>query len=173
MSVSNFDNFPKKSQSKIKSGLDFFGSNRDHIPVSFEKYTFVSKSLIFSLIYFIFTILFLIISAIIGVMIGYFLKQYDMIESVLRWQLWQKILFFGGFLFLIANFCLFEAESIVKTIIKERDREKSDDLRTFLKIRPKSWQKVFYSMLLIGFAVIIGYIAVINYINWNYNQFWE
>jgi hypothetical protein len=168
------DDLPKSQKTTFKDNLDLFGKQRTNLPINFSRYSFVTKSLIFSLIYFVFTLLFIIVSGILGLMISYFLFQYNLVEKVLSWQLWQKVAFFGGCLFLVANFCLFEAEALVKHLIKERNQDDNkDDLRKYLKIHPNNWQKIFYSILLIAFSLLIGYLYVINYISWSYTQFWE
>lgn len=163
----------KLEQSKVKNNLNLFGGV-DSESVNFNKYSFVTSALLISLIYFIFTFLFILITGIIGIMISYFLQRYNLINRVIDFQLWQKILIFGGIVFFVANFCIFEAEAIVAKLIKSKGQsEKNNDLRSVLKIRPKNWQKIFYSIILTSFSLLIGYLFVINYISWNYNQFWN
>jgi hypothetical protein len=166
------DDLKPIEKTTLKEKLDLFGAQRSQSQLNFSRYSFVTKSLVFALIYFIFTLLFIVVSGAIGAMVSYFLFQYNLIEKIVAWQLWQKILLFGGCLFLVANFCLFEAEAIVKHLIKERDEGNKDDLRKYLKIHPNKWQKIFYSIVLILFSLLIGYLFVINYISWNYTQFW-
>ena len=166
-------NDQKLDTNKIKNNLNLFGGF-DAESVNFKKYSFATSSLLVSLIYFVFTFLFMFIAGIIGIMISYFFQRYNLIGKILDFQLWQKILLFGGIVFLIANFCLFEAEAIVAKLIHSKEQNtKSNDLRSMLKIRPKDWQKIFYSFILITFSLFIGYFFVINYISWNFNQYWN
>lgn len=163
----------KLDTNKIKNNLNLFGGI-DSESVNFKKYSFVTSSLLISLIYFVFTFLFMIIAGVIGIMISYFLQRYNLIGRILDFQLWQKILLFGGIVFLIANFCLFEAEAIVAKLINSKEQTtKNNDLRSILKIRPKNWQKIFYSLILIAFSLLIGYFFIINYISWNFSQYWN
>jgi hypothetical protein len=168
---SKITNSPRSS---IKEKFDLFSASNGSHTVSFEKYSFVTKSLIIASICCVFTFLFIIVAGIIGIMVSYFLSRYNLIEKVLTWQLWQKIVFFGGFLFFIANFCLFEAEAIVNKVIQQNQKPtQNDELKNILKIRPKNWQKIIYGILLLGISILIGYLFIINYINWSYNQFWN
>ena len=163
----------KLDTNKFKNNLNLFGSAGND-SVNFKKYSFVTSTLLVSLIYFIFTILFILVAGTIGIMISYFLQRYNLIGRSIDLALWQKIGVFGIIVFLIANFCLFEAETIVAKLIYSKAKpEKNNDLRSILKIRPKNWQKIFYSIIITVFSLLIGYFFVINYISWNYNQFWN
>jgi hypothetical protein len=168
----NIDN--KKSNSdKSKNNLNLFGAI-DSESVNFKRYSFVTSSLILSAIYFVFTILFILIAGVVGIMISYFLQKYNLTSQILNFVLWQKVAALGVVVFLIANFCLFEAEAFVaKLIYKSENKSAKDDLKSILKVRPRNWQKIFYSIVLFIISLLIGYLFIINYINWNYNQFWN
>lgn len=158
---------------KVKKNLDLFGTV-DSESVNFKRYSFVTSSLILSTIYLVFTFLFIIMIGVIGVMISYFLQRYNLTTRVLGFDLWQRITMLGVVVFLVANFCLFEAEAfIAKLIYKSHKQNKNDDLKSILKVRPKKWQKIFYSIILLFVSLLIGYLFIINYVNWNYNQFWN
>jgi hypothetical protein len=158
---------------KIRSNLNLFGGV-DSESVNFKRYSFVTSTLILSAIYFIFTFLFIVIAGVTGIMVSYFLQRYNLTSQVVNLALWQRIAMLGFVVFLIANFCLFEAEAFVaKIIYKSEKQSKNNDLKSILKLRPKKWQRIFYSIILLVISLIIGYLFVINYINWNYNQFWN
>jgi hypothetical protein len=166
-----------KENSKSYNFQSHSNSKNNKSSLNFDKYSFVTKSLVFSVIYFVFILLFITISGIIGLMLSFFLQKYNLTSGILKWQLWHKIFFFGGFLFLTSNFCLFEAESIVEKIIFRNkinnDNDNDKDLKSILKIRPNRWQKIFYAVFLFGFTTLIAYLFLVNYISWNYTQFWE
>jgi hypothetical protein len=160
----------KTSTNNDSLGLEGVGNSM----VNFQKYSFLTSSLIVALIYFIFTIIFILVAGTIGAMVSYFLQRYNLINWVVNLALWQKVTIFGVITFLTANFCLFEAEAIVAKLIKTKSNDsKTTDLRSLLKIRPRNWQKVFYSIALFILTTVIGYFFIVNYISWNFNQFWS
>jgi H+/Cl- antiporter ClcA len=163
----------KLEVNKTKNNLNLFGGS-DSESVNFKRYSFVTTTLILSVIYFIFTLLFIVIAGIIGIMVAYFLQKYNLTSQFLGFALWQRVTVLGAIVFLVANFCLFEAEAFVaKLIYTSEKQQKNDDLKAILKVRPKNWQKIFYSLVLLSISLLVGYLFTINYISWNYNQFWN
>jgi hypothetical protein len=164
---------PKIDIDQIKTNLNLFNRG-DSESINYKRYSFVTMTLILSAIYFIFTLLFILVAGTISVMISYFLQRYNLTSTVLGFALWQKIVMLEVIVFLVANFCLFEADAFVgKLIYKSEQKNNTDDLKSILKVRPKNWQKIFYSLILTAISLLIGYLFVIYNISWNYNQFWN
>ncbi len=162
LSIANIKNIPD-----LKSSLNSKSIN-------FKNYSFVTSVLLISLIYFVFTILFVFATGIGGVMVSYILQRYNLIIKILEFEIWSKVLLFGSIVFIVANYCLFEAEAIVVKLISSREQtSNNNELSSLLKIRPKNWQKIFYTFILFAFSLFLGYFFAINYIGWNYNQFWS